>query len=115
MDAKTPSTAWANFTSSFRAFLLVASTGWALKGAHWLVAHGWLPNADVAQFTSYASGAIMAGATLVWAYFQNYRVAHKLVAVAATGDPKADVAAPSTQAAISAAIADPNSAIEAKS
>jgi ABC-type phosphate transport system substrate-binding protein len=109
-----PPTSAANLSSSIRAILLMMATVEAIKGATWLVSHGYIENSDVAEFVSVTTGAIIAAATLGWSYLQNHFNGRKIVAAAATGNPGADPADPKTKAAVSAAINNSLSPITAK-
>lgn len=79
-----------------------------------LVQRGILTNDETTAFVTIGSGILIAFVSFVWVFVQNKVQAKKIVAAAATGNPFADIKAPSTQAAIAAALADPTSPITAK-
>lgn len=97
-----------------RLALGAVATAVATNGANYLVAHNLITSAQTADFVSWGSGVIIAGAAVLWARIKNLHFANKLNAAAATGDPNADPKAPAAVAAVQAAIADPSSPIVAK-
>lgn len=75
---------------------------------------GLLTNDQATQIATAVVGLGLLLGSVVWSWIKVKLDAKKLVAAAATGDPKADPADPATHAAIAASIADPSSPITAK-
>lgn len=80
-----------------------------------LVQHGLLAKDGTDQFVSEGVGVATVVATFAWGWWTNRQAAKRLVAAAATGVPTADPKSAEVKAAVTAAIMDPNSSIEAKS
>lgn len=113
-DAALPPSGNADVGSAARLGLALLAGIIAKGGANYLVSHGIITDADTAEVISIGTSIIMAGAAVVWAKFKNLHIGEKLNAAAATGDPTADPSAPSVKAAVSAAAANPSSAVAAK-
>jgi hypothetical protein len=75
---------------------------------------GVLSSDQAAQIAGSVVGLGLLIGSVAWSWIKVKLDAKKLVAAAATGDPKADPSALSSHAAVAAAIADPRSPITAK-
>ena len=109
-----PPTGQADLGSVARLGLALAAGVIAKDGAAYLVAHGLIENADTAEVVSVGTGVIIGVSAAAWAKLKNLHFGAKLVAAAATRNPRANPADASTKAAVAAAIADPKSPITAK-
>lgn len=112
--AQTPAGMPTDLASLARLAMAGAATALATDGVNYLVAHNIVDSQWSAKLIAWGGAFILAAGAAAWAKFKNSSWGHKVVAAAATGDPLADPAAAETIAAVTAAIANPNSPIEAK-
>lgn len=113
-QAQTPAGGATDLASLTRLAMAGMATALATDGVNYLVAHGIVDSTDSAKVIAWGGAFVLAAGATAWAKFKNSTWGHKVVAAAATGDPLADPAASTTVAAVAAAIANPNSPIEAK-
>jgi hypothetical protein len=109
-----PQSAAADLGSASRLCLALVAGIVAKDGSAFLVAHNIITSADTAEVVSVGTGVLIGLGSLLWSKLRNIHIGQKLVAAAATGNPKADPSSPLTQSAITAAISDPSSPITAK-